>query len=100
MKRMRSLLPRTEYKLLKNRKCARVSRHRRKKQTMSLIEINERLRVENRLLRLQIGMPNLAAENTIEFEPSEDDEKDSGGADTKKDSESLASSFSNRFRST
>jgi len=37
LKNMRKLLPRTEYKLLKNRRCAHLGRHRRRKQTASLI---------------------------------------------------------------
>ena len=51
LKAMRKVLPRTEYKLLKNRKCARISRSRRKEQTSALITMNKRLKVENDALR-------------------------------------------------
>ena len=51
LKLMRKLLPRNEYKLLKNRKCARLSRTRRKEQTQTIISINKRLKEENALLR-------------------------------------------------
>ena len=51
LKSMRKLLPRSEYKLLKNRKCARLSRSRRKEQTVSLMEMNEHLKRENARLR-------------------------------------------------
>ena len=51
LKSMRKLLPRSEYKLLKNRKCARLSRSRRKEQTIALMEMNERLKKENTRLR-------------------------------------------------
>ena len=51
LKSMRKLLPRAEYKLLKNRKCARLSRCKRKEQTLSLIEENKRLMSENAWLR-------------------------------------------------
>ena len=47
LKAMRKLLPRSEYKLLKNRKCARLSRSRRKQETIALIEMNRRLKEEN-----------------------------------------------------
>ena len=40
LKSMRKFLPRIEYNLLKNRKCARMRRSQRKKQTWNLIEIN------------------------------------------------------------
>ena len=40
LKSMRKFLPRTEYILLKNRKCARMRRCQRKKETLTLIEIN------------------------------------------------------------
>ena len=51
LKLMRKLLPRTEYKLLKNRKCARLSRTRRKEKTEAIISINKRLKEENAKLR-------------------------------------------------
>ena len=47
LKSMRKLLPRSEYKLLKNRKCARLSRSRRKEQTSALMAMNKRLKEEN-----------------------------------------------------
>ncbi len=93
LKSMRKLLPRTEYKLLKNRKCARLSRFRRKEQTSSLMEINKKLREENRQLRMQLGLP-LAEEQSMDVDSS-DDEKDSGGADTNQDSDFQAVSTQN-----
>ena len=51
LKSMRKLLPRLEYKLLKNRKCARLSRSRRKEQTSALMTMNMRLKEENAKLR-------------------------------------------------
>ena len=87
LKSMRKLLPRTEYKLLKNRKCARRSRFRRKKQTLSLIEINQKLREENAMMRLQLGLPP-AAEESHDNESSYYD-NDSDGADIKTELGSL-----------
>jgi len=57
LKSMRKFLPRLEYSLLKNRKCARMRRSQRKKQTLTLIEINSKLKEENALLRLKLGLP-------------------------------------------
>jgi hypothetical protein len=56
-KAMRNLLPKTEYKLLKNRKCARVSRFRRKEETIYLQAENRCLKQENAKLRRQLGLP-------------------------------------------
>ena len=44
LKAMRKLLPRGDYKQIKNRKCARLSRFRRKELTLNLQEQNRRLR--------------------------------------------------------
>jgi len=87
LKIMRKLLPRTEYKLLKNRKCARRSRFRRKKQTLTLIEINQKLREENAMMRLQLGLPPAPEEsqdNELSFYGN-----DSDGADVKTEFELL-----------
>ena len=51
LKAMRKLLPREEYTLLKNRKCARFNRFRKKDQTKNLLEENKQLREENARLR-------------------------------------------------
>ena len=51
LKSMRKLLPKQEYKLLKNRKCARLSRATRKKREVALMEMNSRLKRENARLR-------------------------------------------------
>ena len=78
LKAMRKLLPRNEYKLIKNRKCARLSRSRRKEQTSYLIEMNKRLLDENAALRRELGLPpKQDHEFTVD---SSDDENDSGGA--------------------
>lgn len=78
LKAMRKLLPRNEYKLIKNRKCARLSRSRRKEHTTQLIEMNQRLMEENAALRRQLGLP---IKESHEFhDDSSDDENDSGGA--------------------
>ena len=77
---MRKLLPRAEYKLLKNRKCARLSRCKRKEQTLSLIEENKRLMSENAWLRSQLGM-SPAVSNSYQLTLSEN-ENDSGGAES------------------
>ena len=78
LKAMRKLLPRNEYKLIKNRKCARLSRSRRKEHTTQLMEMNQRLLEENAALRRQLGLP---PKQSHEFEnDSSDDENDSGGA--------------------
>ena len=79
LKLMRKLLPRNEYKLLKNRKCARLSRTRRKEQTQSIININKRLKEENALLRQQLGLPS-EEEKTISLNSS-DSQNDSAGED-------------------
>ena len=78
LKSMRKLLPRPEYKLLKNRKCARLSRYRRKEQTSSLLAMNRKLKEENSRLRFQLGLPSLD-DHTYSIDSS-DDAKDSGGA--------------------
>ena len=57
LKAMRKLLPKTEYKLLKNRKCARILRSRRKKQMMTLLIENKRLKNENAELSKKLGLP-------------------------------------------
>ena len=75
---MRKLLPRREYKLIKNRKCARLSRSRRKEHAEQLMEMNKRLLAENAALRRQLGLP---VKQSQDFEKdSSDDENDSGGA--------------------
>ena len=56
LKAMRKLLPREEYTLLKNRKCARLNRFRKKDQTKSLVEENMLLREENARLRTLLGI--------------------------------------------
>ena len=55
LKSMRKLLPRSEYIMLKKRKCARVTRARGKNEKRSLIQIIENLRDENAKLRSQLG---------------------------------------------
>ena len=75
---MRKLLPRREYKLIKNRKCARLSRSRRKEHAEQLMEMNKRLLAENAALRRQLDLP---LKQSQDFEKdSSDDENDSGGA--------------------
>lgn len=78
---MRKLLPRNEYKLLKNRKCARLSRTRRKEQTQTIININKRLKEENALLRQQLGLPP-EEEKTISLNSSDLDNDSAGEDDT------------------
>ena len=56
LKAMRKMLPKTEYKLIKNRKCARLTRYRRKEETMGLLIENKRLRKENAALRRKLGL--------------------------------------------
>ena len=80
LKAMRKLLPRADYKLIKNRKCARLSRSRRKEQTTELILANKRLMLENAQLRQQLGLPPV--DNIDMSQESSDDEEDSGGAET------------------
>jgi len=85
MKAMRKLLPRSEYKLLKNRKCARMSRSRRKEQTGNLIKMNKKLKEENARLRRQLGLPDIVEEEeneksmTLDMSHSSDN-NDSNGA--------------------
>ena len=51
---MRRILPKAEYRLIKNRKCARVSRQKRKEKTLSLQDKLNQLETENKNLRLKI----------------------------------------------
>ena len=77
---MRKLLPRSEYKLLKNRKCAKLGRSRRKAQESALMEMNDRLKQENARLRELLGLPQVE-DQPFEQDFSSDDQKDSGGAE-------------------
>ena len=85
LKAMRKLLPRVEYKLLKNRKCARLSRSRRKEQTSALIEQNRLLMEENARLRRQLGLPPANYNDSLTVSDSSDKECDSNGADPGQD---------------
>ena len=51
---MRKLLPFQEYRLLKNRKCARESRKKRKQQTISISEQLDIALRENEMMKEQI----------------------------------------------
>ena len=51
---MRRILPKDEYRLIKNRKCARVSRQKRKEKSTSLVEKLAQLEAENKKLRMKI----------------------------------------------
>ena len=51
---MRKLLPCQEYRLLKNRKCARESRKKRKQQTISISEQLDIALRENEMMKEQI----------------------------------------------
>ena len=51
---MRAILPQQEYRLLKNRKCARESRLRRKEQTLGTLEELQICRKENETLKSRI----------------------------------------------
>ena len=95
LKAMRKLLPRPEYKLLKNRKCARMSRFRRKEQTSEYEALNKQLQEENSQLRRQLGLPAADPKMLNLSADSSDDEQDSGGAETHQeiDERNLHSSF-------
>lgn len=54
--KMRKLLPRAEYKLLKNRKCARIARTKRRENHESLETENMCLLLENAWLRQKAGL--------------------------------------------
>jgi len=78
LKSMRKLLPRSEYFLLKKRKCARLDRARGKNEKRSLIQIIENLRGENAKLRSQLNqspVQNYSYDNDQSVSDS-----DSGGA--------------------
>ena len=56
LKAMRKLLPRQEYILLKNRKCARLNRYRKRDQAKNLLDENKQLRDDNARLRALLGI--------------------------------------------
>lgn len=64
-KRMRKFLPKAEYKLLKNRKCARLSRNKRREFSESLTHSNRLLYAENDRLRSLLGIPERPAEDRL-----------------------------------
>ena len=76
---MRRILPKAEYRLIKNRKCARVSRQKRKDVQMTLVQRLDKLEAENKNLRIRLM--NLECQRSVEahnsslssFEPSSDD---------------------------
>ena len=90
LKSMRKMLPREEYKLLKNRKCARMSRTRKREQTNQLISINKKLKEENNQLRKLLGLSPVSyyEEDVQAISEMSDDGDDSGGADYNKDTPS------------
>ena len=90
LKSMRKMLPREEYKLLKNRKCARMSRTRKREQTNQLISINKKLKEENNQLRKLLGLSPLSynEEDVQAISEMSDDGDDSGGADYNQDTPS------------
>jgi len=51
---MRRILPKDEYRLIKNRKCARVSRQKRKEKSTTLVDKLAQLEAENKKLRMKI----------------------------------------------
>ena len=51
---MRRILPKDEYRLIKNRKCARVSRQKRKEKSHTLMDKLAQLEAENKKLRMKI----------------------------------------------
>ena len=51
---MRRILPKEEYRLIKNRKCARVSRQKRKEKSHTLMDKLAQLEAENKKLRMKI----------------------------------------------
>lgn len=53
---MRPVLPTQEYRLLKNRKCARESRRKRKQQTLSTIEQLRLCQEENETLKERVHL--------------------------------------------
>ena len=90
LKSMRKMLPREEYKLLKNRKCARMSRTRKREQTNQLISINKKLKEENNQLRKLLGLSPVSynEEDVQAISEMSDDGDDSGGADYNQDTPS------------
>ena len=75
---MRRILPKAEYRLIKNRKCARVSRQKRKEKQMTLTERLDKLESENknlrlRLLNLECQRSDIHGSSLSSFEPSSDD---------------------------
>ena len=72
LKSMRKLLPRSEYKMLKNRKCARLSRSRKKEETAALMETNDRLKKENARLREVLGLPKVEDQSLGQDSSSDD----------------------------
>ena len=95
LKSMRKMLPREEYKLLKNRKCARMSRTRKREQTNQLISINKKLKEENNQLRKLLGLSPVSyyEEDVQAISEMSDDGDDSGGADYNKDTPSKTEKF-------
>lgn len=51
---MRRILPKDEYRLIKNRKCARVSRQKRKEKSTTLVDKLAQLEAVNKKLRMKI----------------------------------------------
>ena len=72
LKAMRKLLPRGKYKQIKNRKCARMSRYRRKEVTLNLQEQNRQLREENARLRMELGLSPAHGNNPNDDSPDND----------------------------